>query len=102
MVKETIRAVEEAEKKADEIMKKAGEEAGAIVAKAEEEAKLLKKRDEESACERADQALAAAKSEMKEVESLCNQEVQKEVDALKQSADKKAGQAVEAILASLY
>jgi len=102
VVQETIKAVEEAEKKAEEIIKKAGEEAEGIVAKAEEEAKLLKKREKESACNKADQALAAAKSEMKEVEDLNSQDVQKEVEALRQTANQKAEQATEAILASLY
>ncbi|MGL6197409.1 MAG: hypothetical protein ACRC3H_00600 [Lachnospiraceae bacterium] len=102
MVKETVKAVEEAEKKADDIMKKAGEEANATIAEAEENAKLLKQREKESACKIADQALATAKSEMKEVETRCNQEVQQEVDALRQSANQKADQAIKAVIASLY
>lgn len=102
VVKETVRAVEEAEQKADQIMKKAVEEADIIVAEALENAKLLKQREKDSARAHADQALTAAKSEMKEEEELCNLEIQKEVATLKENASQNAEQAIEAVIAGLY
>ena len=96
MLQETIKAVKDAENKAETILKEADEKVISLREQANQDAKTLKEEEAKKAREHA--AKAKAESEMKIFDS----ETEKEIAALKQMAAAKENKAIEMVISSLY
>ena len=92
MVQETIKVVQEAEAKADEILKNAGTQCAEIVEAAKGEAKQLKEAKIKEAKDQAQKAMEVSKKESEKTMKSVETDIQKEIAALKKSAAKKEAQ----------
>nr|WP_317283355.1 hypothetical protein [uncultured Sellimonas sp.] len=102
MIQETIRAVKDAEAKAQAILEQADAEAAEILAEAERQADDLKKSAVKEAKEKAQKGLDDLIQQSKAGESAFDEETVKEVEALKAVAKQKEAQAVDMILSNLF
>lgn len=102
VLQETIKAVKEAEAKAEEIVKTAEEKAEAMEQKASQDAELLKKRESGEAREKASEAMNAEKVKAASQEASFDAETAKEIAALKQVAAEKESQAIQMVISELF
>ena len=102
VVQETIKVVQEAEAKADEILKNAGTQCAEIVEAAKGEAKQLKEAKIKEAKDQTQKAMEVSKKESDQAMESVEAGIQKEIAALKKLAAKKEAQAIDAVIAQLY
>ena len=98
MVEETIRTIREAEKQADEIVKRAEEESGSILAEAKEKASALKEEAVQKARESAAAVTAEAQTKAAEAGEKDEQELSAEISKLKDAALKREAEAVDLVI----
>lgn len=102
MVQETIKTVKETEMKAGQLVKEAEMQCTAIIDKAKEEAKTFKEQKVKTENELARTAMDSAKKEAEQFMGTSGAEIDKEAEALKESASSKEAQAVELVISQLY
>lgn len=102
VIQDTIQAIQDAEAKADAIVKEADEKAEEMITQAKREAEEAKEAAVKEAKEAAKQKLDAVFECAREGEPAFETEVSKEVEALKAVAKQKEAQAVEAVIAGLF
>lgn len=101
VIHDTIRAIQEAEAKADAIVKDADEKAEEMLAQAKQEAEEKRAAAVSEANAAAKQQLDAASDSAREGEAAFEAEISKEVEALKAVAKQREAQAVDAVMAGL-
>ena len=102
MVAETIKKVQEAEGKADQIAKECRQQCTDMVEQAKKEACELKEARLQDAKAKAGAAMEASKKEAEKFMESVEADIQKEIAALKTLAAGKEAQATEAIIESLF
>ena len=101
MVQETIDAIRQAEKTAEQREMEAGREAEQIIADAKAQAASMKADLTRQAREKAVQAEAAAKTQADQIMEDADQAQDQELGALRSAVTDKSDQAVKAVLAEL-
>lgn len=102
MLQETIRAVKDAESKAESILKEAEEKVVALREEAVQEAKLLKEEETKKAREHAAGLLAAAQAKAEGEKGVFDSDTEKEIAELKRMAAEKESHAIEVVISDLY
>ena len=101
VIHDTIQAIQEAEAKADAIVKDADEKAEEMLAQAKQEAEEKRAAAVSEANAAAKQQLDASSDSAREGEAAFEAEISKEVEALKAVAKQREAQAVDAVMAGL-
>lgn len=101
MVEETIRTIRETEKKADEIVKEAQEQAVIILENAKKEAEKLSGKMLEKVRFEADQVLLEAKRSGEQREAEAARKTDSEIKSLKGSAAEREDEAVDLVISLL-
>lgn len=101
MVEETIKAIRETEREAEELLKAAGEQCGAILDEAQAQAKNLKEETKVQAQEKAKAALDMEKKIGEDSIQAALAEVESEAKTLKEGAKAKEGDVIAAVIAEL-
>lgn len=102
MIQETIRAVKEAEAKAQQKINDASARAQDIVSAAEKEAGEIIRKAEAAADGQAASDMEAAEKRAHGTENAVGQQVEEELAALKKNAESKREQAIRAVMDSLF
>lgn len=102
MIQETIKAVKEAEAKAQQKIKDASVRAQSIISEAEKEAENIIRKSETAAGEQAASDMKAAKERAHSTENTVVGQVEEELAALKKKAESKHEQAIQAVMDSLF
>lgn len=102
MIQETIRAVKEAEAKAQQKINDASVRAQDIISRAEKEAGEIISKAEEAADRQAASDMEAAGNRAQSTENTVSEQVKEELAALKKNAGLKREQAIQAVMASLF
>lgn len=102
MVQDTIHAIQEAERKAEQILEKAQQSYDDAVKKARKEAAALKERSETESRAKAAQTMQSVRLEGEERMKRAQEEAAVQAQALYQKADLQKEAAVEAVLAVLF
>lgn len=101
VIQDTIQAIQDAEAKADAMIKEADEKAEEMIAQAKREAEEKKEAAVNEAKTAAKQQLNAVSENAREGETFFEAEILKDVEALKAVAKQREAQAVEAVIAGL-
>lgn len=102
MIQETIKAVKEAEAKAQQKIKDASVRAQSIISEAEKEAENIIRKAETAAGEQAASDMKAAEERAHSTENTVVGQVEEELAALKKKAESKHEQAIQAVMDSLF
>lgn len=102
VIQDTIQAIQDAEAKADAMIKEADKKAEEMIAQAKQEAEEKKEAAVNQAKAAAKQQLDAVFECAREGEAAFESEISKDVEALKAVAKQKEAQAVEAVIAELF
>lgn len=102
MLQETIRAVKDAESKAESILKEADEKVIALREEANQQAKLLKEEETKKARARASEELEAAQARADAEKGVFDSDTEKEIAELKRMAAEKESHAIEVVISELY
>lgn len=101
MVEETIKAVKEAERQAEQLVKEADKKCAEILEAAKGEADQIKKTAIADAKRQADEALAETVKEGKEAAGQAMAEMETQIADLKQTAKTRKKDAIDAVIAKL-
>ena len=101
MIQETIKAVKEAEAKAQQKIKDASVRAQSIISEAEKEAENIIRKAETAAGEQASD-MKAAEERAHSTENTVVGQAEEELAALKKKAESKREQAIQAVMDSLF
>ena len=101
MVEETIKAIKETEREAEEIVKYADTDCTSILEKASADAGRIKEEAEAEAKAKAKASLQAAKEAGETEAEKALAEVETEIASLKEAARQKEGDAISAVIAEL-
>lgn len=102
MLQETIKAVKDAESKAESILREADEKAAAIKEQAAGEAEFLKEEEMKKAREQAALVLEAAKTKADGEKGVFDSDTEKEITELRRMAAEKENHAIEVVISGLY
>ena len=102
MIQETIKAVKEAEAKAQQKIKDASVRAQSIISEAEKEAENIIRKSETAAGEQAASDMKAAEERAHSTENTVVGQAEEELAALKKKAELKHEQAIQTVMDSLF
>lgn len=102
MIQETIKAVKEAEAKAQQKIKDASVRAQSIISEAEKEAENIIRKAETAAGEQAASDMKAAEERAHSTENTVVGQAEEELAALKKIAESKHEQAIQTVMDSLF
>lgn len=102
MIQETIKAVKEAEAKAQQKINEASARAQNIISEAEKEAAEIIRKAEITASKQAASDMKAAEERAQGTENTVGNQVEEELTALRKKAESKREQAIRAVMDSLF